>query len=385
MRVMVNATGLHGGGGVQVASGFISQAAALAPSVPWCFAVSEMVAANLDPTLASGAELNILDMRPRQPAKARKVRGALSRLEAQFRPDVVFTVFGPPYWNPLRPHVCGFAVPWVIFGGGGAWEVIPPVERPLVWSVNRYRMAKLSRRWFYWTETSSAAAALARRLHIRPDHVFVIPNGPHPAFVRAASTETEYLDGGREPFTLLCLSAYYPHKNLELIPHVAKALQALGHDAFVFQVTLPREGRGWLRIAATAAGLGVSEHIQNIGPQRISDCPTLYARASAAFLPSLLEVFSAVYVESSFMKRPLVTTDIAASREVCGDAALYFPPFDSQRAAQQVARLMTDQAFYRERQSACAAIVAGILSPTEKFRLTMRMLNKVAIHNQVAE
>jgi len=381
MRILLNASTLRSGGGVQVASGFISNALR-SETHDWLFVVSSAVLDNLPSEAVDDERIRVVDMHPRRPLAARKTRVQLDNLAHVFTPDLTFTILGPPYWSPRSTHVCGFAVPWVVFGGGAAWATVPVAMRPLVYANNLYRRSKLSRSWYYWMESEAGTTRLASKLRIDPGRTYVIPNCPHPVFLEqrwVGSPDGNSLNcrGTRAVFTVLCLSAYYPHKNLELVPEVAAQLVKRGRDGFVFQLTLPPEGRGWLGIARKAERLGVTDKVVNLGPQRIQDCPGLYAEADAAFLPTLLEVFSATYVESIIMRKPLVTTAIPPAREVCGPAALFFAPFDAAGASGHLVRLMTDQAFYQARVAACEAAAPSVISAEQKYRMTLAMLEDV--------
>ena len=68
----------------------------------------------------------------------------------------------------------------------------------------------------------------------------------------------------------------------------------------------------------------------------------LYQQTDALFLPSLLECFSANYVEAMAMSRPIITTRLGFAQTICGDAALYFNPLDSESALDQILRLRAD-------------------------------------------
>ncbi|MHB8869621.1 MAG: glycosyltransferase [Thermoleophilia bacterium] len=386
MRVMLNATNLHSGGGVQVASGLCDTIMVDSlSSVRWSLVISNAVSQNMTPVANSNTDcpIEVVDMRPRHVLAARRARSALSDEEKRFRPDIVLTVLGPPYWKPKAPHLCGFAVPWVIFGGGKAWRTIPPLLRPFVYVTNVHRKRNLSRRWFYWTETSSAASALAGRLAIGAERVQVIANSANRVYLEARASWPEAAAqpwrkwSEADPFKILCLSSYYPHKNLEMIPEVAKRMLRMGLRDFLFELTLPQSGRGWARIDALRRRLGVVGQVTNLGAQPVSECPRLYLDASAVFLPTLLEVASAVYYESAAMRRPLVTTDIPPAREICGDTALLFPPFDTSRAAEMLASLITNRSTYDQIVEACARRADRATSEPTKLELMEIALARV--------
>ena len=108
---------------------------------------------------------------------------------------------------------------------------------------------------------------------------------------------------------LLVFTSYKPHKNLEIIPHVAAccALGAPSRVRFVF--TLP-DGPPWRRLKAKAEALGVGEMMLNVGPVPAFAGPSLYAGCDALFMPTVLETFTANYPEAMAMDRPIITSDL---------------------------------------------------------------------------
>ncbi len=57
------------------------------------------------------------------------------------------------------------------------------------------------------------------------------------------------------------------------------------------------------------------------------------------FLPTLLETFSASYLEAMAMDVAVVTADMDFSREICGAAAEYFQPTSAEDVANAILRL----------------------------------------------
>ena len=47
-------------------------------------------------------------------------------------------------------------------------------------------------------------------------------------------------------------------------------------------------------------------------------------------LPTLLESFSATYIEAMFHGKTILTSDLDFARDVCGEAAFYFDPLNPQ-------------------------------------------------------
>jgi len=81
----------------------------------------------------------------------------------------------------------------------------------------------------------------------------------------------------------------------------------------------------------------------NTGPVKPDEGPSLYKECDALFLPTLLECFSASYPEAMAMDKPILTTDMAFSRSICGEAALYFKPADPEDAVKKIHTLINDK------------------------------------------
>ena len=125
----------------------------------------------------------------------------------------------------------------------------------------------------------------------------------------------------------LCLSAFYSHKNIEILIAVAKLLKEKKSN-FVIILTLPVNGVT-NKILNKIYELDISDNIKNIGEINSIDIPNLYNNVDALLLPTLLESFSGTYIEAMFAKIPIFTSDYDFAHEVCKDSAIYFDPLNA--------------------------------------------------------
>ena len=58
----------------------------------------------------------------------------------------------------------------------------------------------------------------------------------------------------------------------------------------------------------------------------LSEIESVYEAVDAVFMPTLLESYSATFLECMAYKKPLLVSDREFAREICGDAAIYFDP-----------------------------------------------------------
>jgi glycosyltransferase involved in cell wall biosynthesis len=65
-------------------------------------------------------------------------------------------------------------------------------------------------------------------------------------------------------------------------------------------------------------------------------------------LPTLLESFTATYLEAMKFDCPVLTSDLDFAREVCGDAAIYFDPWNVDDMCEAVVRLRDEPALQQQ-------------------------------------
>jgi glycosyltransferase involved in cell wall biosynthesis len=375
-KILVNTSTLTQGGGLQVAAALIVHAIKDPSAEYWQFLISKGVARELT-GFGIDPQEPIFHVFDRSPARNKDERKRILAIEAEFQPDLVFTLFGPAYVRFQSTHLCGVADPWVTHS---SWLAFRALDFPM----EALRMLGLMfwKAWwwkavdYWWTEAPIAKDGLVRRLRCKPDRIFVIPNTTGPQF-GSREYHPEFPSGGR--VEILCLSAYYRHKNLELIPDVAFEIERLRPALdFRFTVTLPAEWPEVQAIMDRAQQLDVAHRIVNLGKVPVTDTPDLYARSHLSFLPSLLEVFSAVYPESLCTGVPLVTTDLRFSRDVCKDAAVYFEPTNAKSAAAKIVSILEDEAEWRAISNRGRELFAQLPSATRKWELQRAMMNDVA-------
>ncbi len=115
----------------------------------------------------------------------------------------------------------------------------------------------------------------------------------------------------------------YPHKNLE---RLLEAFKALNSD--VSLVLIGKEDYFYKRLKNKIQTMGLSDKVtflRNVGDEELSG---LYRNAKALILPSLMEGFGLPALEAMANNCLVLASDIPALKEVCGDTAIYFNPYD---------------------------------------------------------
>lgn len=135
----------------------------------------------------------------------------------------------------------------------------------------------------------------------------------------------------------LALAQYYPHKNLEVILDVAADLIRRGKTDFVFILTVdPKHHPNVKLLLDDIKKRGLERHIINIGVVPSQNLPSLYKYSDYLFMPTVLETFGNPYVEAMYSGVPVLTSDLDFAHCMCGEAAVYFNPFDPKDIADKM-------------------------------------------------
>ena len=150
--------------------------------------------------------------------------------------------------------------------------------------------------------------------------VRVVPNAVSPPLEVASKKSFNFGDA----FTLLCLTHYYPHKNIEIFIPLAAAIKKSKLNIKIITTISRDQSPKARRFLDLIEELELTHVIVNVGPVELDDIPQLYFNVDCLLLPTLLESFSGTYVEAMHFGVPILTSDLPFATGVCGDAAIYF-------------------------------------------------------------
>lgn len=332
MKILINTSSTFKGGGVQVATSFINECKKITKNIYFVVlgkAVSKSINIYDFPNNFTFLEA------PFRPAtrffKFSSHNKFLKDAENEFKPDVVFTTSGPSYWRPKAPHLSGYNIPHYVYPESPYFDIISLKKK--LWWFGMKRLAYLN---FKYSADSFAVQTddVKERLKkfINNDNVFTVSNTISSNYINPIKTTSKIPISEDHTFKLLTLSAWYPHKNLEIIGKVIEVLRSKNINTIRFVLTVDK-------VRFKNSSLSGYNEIINIGSVKINEAPSLYNECDAMFLPTLLECFSASYVEAMQMKKPILTSDLGFSHTICKDAAIYFNPMDAEDIATKIIEL----------------------------------------------
>ncbi|MEZ9305127.1 glycosyltransferase [Vibrio breoganii] len=336
MKILIDATNIKVGGGVQVAVSVISELYNTHnQSHKFLFFVSDKVFVQLSEDLQQKASVVTTGVSNLLPF------GGCNKqlIEASKEVDCTFTIFGPSYWNPKSKHVIGFANAWLVSKNTPAYSIFPWTKRHL-YKFKNYLLGKLlySKGKFYITETESVKAAFIDCFDSEKEYISVVSN-TLPYIYKDDYEQrgffSEKLNECNAYFKFVSITHNYPHKNLNIIADVGALLDKHGVEA-IFIVTFADN-------EYERQSEKFKKYTLNVGPVDIYECRELYQNADALFLPTLIECFSVSYLEAMANNLCITTSDYDFAKDVCGDSAIYFDPLSPDDIANKLLRVIKEE------------------------------------------
>lgn len=253
--------------------------------------------------------------------------------------EVVINVFGPTLWVAKCKKITGFARAHLIMPES------PYYTRMSVWG--RVKEKVFNRiLYYYFNRSTDVFFTENPMITTRVEKLFkkssvTITNYYNQVFDNKELCK-QYILPQYNGTTLLTISSYYPHKNLEIAVDILKFLDRINSNEklrFVFSINEEEY-------------IAIPEKYKNnflfLGKVDISECPSLYEQSDIVFQPTLLECFTATYPEAMKMLKPIVTTDLNFARGLCSKAALYYDPLNAEDAALTIIKLIKNKELYSE-------------------------------------
>jgi len=274
----------------------------------------------------------------------------LRRLVARERPDVLFSSANFAMLSCPCPQALLVRIP-IYFSREYCARVLP--GQPAA-----FRTEIALRRLLVCRSTGSAdcvvtpSAAmledLRRFARIPEGRARVIPYGvPEERIAALGPARREHAD----PLRVLWVSHYADHKNLATLLRAVALLQRRGSTQVELRLTLEPAQNGQhtpMRQEERELLRSLGERVRYLGVLGYEQVWQAYREAHVFVFPSLCESFGHPLVEAMAGGLPVVASDIPVHREICGAAARYFPVFDADALAEQLAALGADDGLRAE-------------------------------------
>ncbi|QEK37239.1 glycosyltransferase [Acinetobacter johnsonii] len=332
MKYVIDNSNLYAGGGIQVGISFINDLSKLNLSNEYhiiqSFKMAEAFKKIDYPSNFIFYDLNV-ECEQSILVRAKQVK----LLEDKIKPDCIFTLFGPSYHKSNFPKIVGFAIPHIIYPESPFIKNLSlskKIKNLLICKMKQYFFIKNADALVF--ETKDASKKFEKLSGFKNN--YVVSNTLNEVFLDESKWEN-FIFSDNNKLKILVVTANYPHKNLQVIPNIIrKLINDKKIENFEFVITLDKNELNFPDFC--------ENYIQYIGKVSLNKLPSLYKQSTMVFIPTLLEVFSATYLEAMYMQKAIVASDMGFSRDICGDAAFYCDPTNIDDYANTISLLLRD-------------------------------------------
>ena len=369
MKIIINTTNLKIGGAIQVAISFINECIGFSENEYYVF-LSLSVAKEINHDLFPQNFKFYQFKNPSRFILFDKTIAELDKKEKEINADMVFSVFGPTYWKPKSKHLMGFANGLYLYKDSPYFESFSIMEK-LKFKLKKeyHRLLLKNNADFYVLQTDDMKKRFSKFLGIDEAKMAVVSSRYDRVFENQIEDLNMLPKKSGDEFWFVTISAYYPHKRLDLINELVPLIKKEQLN-IKFVLTLSDD-------VIENRFADSKEHIINIGSIKLEECPYVYSRCDALFLPTLIESFTASYPEAMIMKKPILTSHYSFAKTVCKDAALYFDPYNIDDIMAQIRKIYKDRVLYNNLVEKGLKVVQELPSSKDRAKQYLNLCKKV--------
>lgn len=330
-KICFNASNLHLGGGVTVASSFFTNLSYLRLKKLKC---TILISSKVDKTLSSFIKKKLIKSCGIKYKIHNTFQFNLRKLNFLFKKkkfDIVFTIFGPLYiFNKKYKSIVGFAQALIIYPKNEYFRLL-----------NIFEFAKVKLKFFLQSfffkradllivELDHVKRGLVRELGISPDRIHVVRNCVSDVFTNQSCWSKISIPKIKNVDLILgFVGRNYLHKNTMIFPKVAEILKNSYNINVKFYVT-------FTELEWSLCSNDFYKYCYNVGPLEVNQCPNFYKSVDAIVFPSLIESFSITPLEAMAMGKPLFASNRFFNKEICSSHAYYFDPLRPKSLASKI-------------------------------------------------
>lgn len=327
--LLLNASNLHSGGGVQVAVSFLHELSLLT----YCdFSSIQVCVSNEVNEGLLRLKTNTTTFGSYEVVNTYGIKAYFSNLNSMIGNfDVVFTIFGPNYLRvKAKKEIVGFAQLWLL-------EFDNPISRRMGFFERNALKSKFFIQWLFFLRADHLIVELEHVKRSLVDHrgfdcnkVSVVYNTVSSFYLDSSKWSSISIKKANEQISLGIVTRDYPHKNLAILPIVAEILANNYKLNVHFYTTLND-------VEWETKDDYFKQYVSTVGSLIPNQCPSFYEQVDGVVFPSLLECFSATPLEAMVMSKPLFSSDKGFVKDVCGDYSIYFDPEIPEDIAKKIA------------------------------------------------
>ena len=344
----------------------------------WYYAVSQQVYDLLQIWECNIDQYKILIFE-KSPARSKKSRKLLLQFVKKNEVELVYTMSGPAYVKFPVTHILGISNAYITHA---SWESFR-LRGGFIKTIKYYFYALVQ---FYYSlkadyfifQTNYAKDSFKKRAFIKEKKLTVIPNAYDSRVKDYFNLKNESTEvGKKELIRIFCPGAHYPHKGLQFIPEIIHELEELTDIKFLFILTLPKS-KVLEKIEKEVELKKIKNRIENIGPYNYDQIISLLEMSDIIFIPSLLETFSASYLEAMCAQKPLVVANKPFAKDICKSYAYYVDLKKPKEVAAKFVEIFSIPAQNQSKTKLAEDILTEFGNQEDRFEKISRYLQEIS-------
>ena len=185
---------------------------------------------------------------------------------------------------------------------------------------------------------------------------------------------------------LLHVSEYSDYKNLTVLLKAIRLLSEGGFKEFTLLTTADPWQYPTDELVTREEDQLLARHpmvtpfVKIAGPVPYTEIPMLYSASDVFVFPSIAESFGHPLVEAMASGLPILASDIPVCREICGEAAIYFDPFNERSLAEAILHLGEDTILRKRLGEAGRRRAESQFNWTDHVRRLVNLIEEVGAH-----
>lgn len=273
----------------------------------------------------------------------------LPKIIARYGPDVIFGAANIGLTNPCAPQAV-FIQQAYLFYDKNYYPDIHLTLRLRIAALKLQVKNSLTATNLVFCQTPVVKRRFSERFCYPEDRINIL-RWPPPTEIRptAESEVPSAFDKSSENFYILLLTRYMPHRNPSILISLCKRYCKNIRDKrikFITTVTA-QEGRRARRFLKEICKQNLEDIIINVGCIMRKDVSKYLSHSDMLWLPTTLETLCLPFLEAMRIGLPILAPDMDFARYVCGDAAVFYNPWDIESIYSKI-MLMRENALLRQ-------------------------------------
>jgi glycosyltransferase involved in cell wall biosynthesis len=271
---------------------------------------------------------------------------SLPKIVRGFRPDVICGLGNLGLSRPCARQAVLIHTPYFLYDNKH-WPDARLTFRIRLAALRRQMAKSAAKTDLIFCQTPVMKMRFAERFKYPADKIRLVRWPPPDEIMRSVgSMAPGVLDKSGGDLFVLLLTRYLPHRNPKvLIPLCSRYAPQLRQQRIKFITTLDDEtdvpSRAFLN-ETSRRGLG--DIIVNAGPLSRQEVSRYMWHSDVLWLPTYMETLCLPFLEAMSLGVPILAPDLDFARYVCGEAAVFYDPWDIDSAFAKIMLLRQDSA-----------------------------------------